>query len=1415
MRNREVALAAVRDRLTHAATNEDLSTILSEKALGDAEELAALTDPAADLDAAYALGMFHWFRYLALPDDASHDDLDDAARLLAPIFRADPEAIPEPLRRFYQDPGALTGRAIDLVTAYQRSGELSLLTEAVALFRDVIAATPADYPHRAAYLSNLGAALQKLSERTGDTALMGEAVQVCRDAVAAAPVGHPDRAVRLTNLGNALWPLFEYTGDTALLAEAVQVGRDTVAAISADHPDRAAYLTNLGTALQTLSERTGDTALLTEAVQVRRDAVAAPAGRLDRAIVLSDLGSALQRLYERTGDASLLAEAVQVRRDAVAATPAGHPDRAGYLNNLSIALQRLYERTGDTALLAEAVQTSRDAATATSVGHPYRAAVLSNLGAALQHLSERTGDTALLEEAVQAIRDGLADISADQPEIAGPRNSLGLALRALYERTGDAALLAEAVQTSRDAVTAAPAGHHDRAGYLNNLGIALQRLYERTGDTALLPEAVQTSRDAVAATPADHPDRPSVLSNLGAALQRLSARTGDTALLPEAVQTSRDAVAATPADRPDRAMYLTNLGSALQELYERTGDTAPLAEAVQASRDAVAATPADHPDRAMYLNNVGSALQELYERTGDTALLAEAVQASRDAVAATPADHPDRAMYLNNLGSALQELYERTGDTALLAEAVQADRDAVAATPKGHPDIARNMSSLGIGLHRLSERTGQTALLEEAVQADRDALAATPADHPSRAIYLSNLGIALQAFSEQAEQTGQTALLEEAVQASRVAVAATPAGHPDHAKYLSNLGAALQRQSGQTEETALLAEAVQASRDAVAATPADHPDIAGRLTNLGIALQVLSGHTGDTLALAEAGQCFTQAAESSGARASVRITAYRAVAELSDQAVGSPGDALAAVEAAVGLLPQVAPRLLVRSDREYSLGRLASLAGRAAAAAVAAGRPDRAVELLEQTRGVLVAETLDARSSDLSRLRSHPSGLADEFDELRSRIDALDHTDAFVPQRALTAGGDPTLARARQDAYAAWDGLIARIRAIDGFEKFLQPPGIHQLARQARRGPVVFIYSSPPRCDALILTDEPGTPVRLVSLVDLTEEDAYRQANRLVHAQRAAAAPGTSTGVRIAAQAEILDVLAWMWDSITGPVLTALGYTATPADGRPWPHLWWCPVGILAYLPLHAAGHHHDLAGDSAGGAAHPRTMLDRVVSSYTTTVRGLAYARAQNLAQATTTTLVIAVPYAPDAPPLPGVTAEASAIAELIPGAHVLPHPTRDTVLAVLPGYPVAHFACHGYTDWANPAASQLILHDYQISPLTVADISACHLNGGLAFLSACNTTVTSLALADEAVHITGAFHLAGYQHVIGTLWPVNDTIASELVRHFYTDLTHHGITAADPSRAAHALHWATRRLREKYLANPSLWAAHTHTGP
>jgi len=103
--------------------------------------------------------------------------------------------------------------------------------------------------------------------------------------------------------------------------------------------------------------------------------------------------------------------------------------------------------------------------------------------------------------------------------------------------------------------------------------------------------------------------------------------------------------------------------------------------------------------------------------------------------------------------------------------------------------------------------------------------------------------------------------------------------------------------------------------------------------------------------------------------------------------------------------------------------------------------------------------------------------------------------------------------------------------------------------------------------------------------------------------------------------------------------------------------------------------------------------------------------------------------------------------------------------VLDALLTHRVAHFACHGHVDWTDPARSSLILTDHATTPLTLADIITLNLDADLAYLSACDTAVTAPRLADESLHITAAFHLAGYRNVIGTLWPINDQAAAQQV--------------------------------------------------
>jgi CHAT domain-containing protein len=255
-------------------------------------------------------------------------------------------------------------------------------------------------------------------------------------------------------------------------------------------------------------------------------------------------------------------------------------------------------------------------------------------------------------------------------------------------------------------------------------------------------------------------------------------------------------------------------------------------------------------------------------------------------------------------------------------------------------------------------------------------------------------------------------------------------------------------------------------------------------------------------------------------------------------------------------------------------------------------------------------------------------------------------------------------------------------------------------------------------------------------------------------------------------------------------VLRSLGLDRTAPHGE-LPRLWWIPTGPLAALPLHAAG-----------------DAPDRVVSSYAPTLRGLISAwTAPPLTRDRSDPLIVAVPSAPGVADLPAVELEVADITRRFPHASILSgtQAVRGTVLDALPQHRWVHFACHA-TSAADEIEGGLLLWDHATAPLTVADIARLRLTSAeIAYLSACETNISPPGLADEALHVAGACHMAGFQHVIGTLWPVRDRIAHSTADHFYDALL-------TPSTPARALHSAVRKMRETSPA--ALWAAFVHVG-
>jgi CHAT domain-containing protein len=102
------------------------------------------------------------------------------------------------------------------------------------------------------------------------------------------------------------------------------------------------------------------------------------------------------------------------------------------------------------------------------------------------------------------------------------------------------------------------------------------------------------------------------------------------------------------------------------------------------------------------------------------------------------------------------------------------------------------------------------------------------------------------------------------------------------------------------------------------------------------------------------------------------------------------------------------------------------------------------------------------------------------------------------------------------------------------------------------------------------------------------------------------------------------------------------------------------------------------------------------------------------------------------------------------------------------LPQCEVFHFAGHGYTERSDPSRSHLLLEDRKSNSLTVATLLDMNLRDHspfLVYLLACGTgQIGHERHLDESIYLISAFQLAGFLHVIGAVWEVNDEVCVDV---------------------------------------------------
>jgi len=1004
----------------------------------------------------------------------------------------------------------------------------------------------------------------------------------------------------------------------------------------------------------------------------------------------------------------------------------------------------------------------------------------------------RDGDADALDIVIDMLTSATRLLAEDAPWYALWRGALADALHSRADHLSSETDLAEAIRIAESIVTTAREHNTLTVACLADLALFLTtraRWHADPTDIERCVDLCEEARKLTSVGPADdHPELPVLV----AALLLRYELAGDPHDLERATQVD----ASMPDSRDGAFRRHVCRALVLHQVFASTGDRAALDDGIDAFERALEHDAPNGLERVVATMNLGMLLTARFRRTGIDADLDRGIETLRDALATLPTNHGQRLTALSQLCSALAHRFDRDGSLRDLDLAVETGRMATA-------DRSNRKQAI-VSLANLAQALGSRYILhadlddlDASIAACRDIVDLEPAGSTTRALNLANFANSLY---QRARLTGNCADIEAAIMAIDQAIAMPHQGRSLH-RFLGMRSGIFAWRYEHSGDRADADEATASAEAAIAMVTPDDPIRASLLRMLANVLVTTGSRDVDLAPVHRAADLMWAAAQVPHAPTSTRIEAARSSADLVMMLDQYP-EALRRYELAVDLLPRAAWHGVDRADRERYLAKMNGLAGSACTAALLADRPERAVSLLEASRGRLWSQLLDLRQ-DFTRLHDALPDLADRLDVIRRRLDppvvTLMAPDSLsVPAWSASAGED----RAR--LAREWDALLDQVRRHPDFADFLRSPAFDDVATVGDPGPVVIVNFGRQRCDALILH---GAHLRVLPLPSADTSTCLEMVRTLLGTVANVHAEGEPEPDVIAdAERAIVHVLAWLWRTIAEPVLAAVGFESPmTTEVR---RMWWCLTGPLAMLPIHAAGQHPD----TDPGAS----VLDRVVSSYTTTLGALRQARGTATARQPVDRVLLVTPDVQgELPFLSGGEGEAAFLRSILDEDRLRrlngPTATLERVRAELADHRIFHFGGHAVQDPHQPWDTGLRLVDGQ---LTVSDLARCQpAAGALAFLAACQTATAGVTLPDENISLISAMQCAGYQQVIGTLWPVRDVPAAFVTRRVYRHIVHDD--HVDLSTTAIALRHAVQRLRRRHPNRPGVWAPFVHVGP
>lgn len=1020
----------------------------------------------------------------------------------------------------------------------------------------------------------------------------------------------------------------------------------------------------------------------------------------------------------------------------------------------------------------------------------------------------------LVDRVPAAIPEPLRNILG---ESADPEIQDGIAGHFLseFKKGGDPILLDAAIvlfSAVSDAEDSVNSRHYAR---LYALGTLHEERFALQGSVDDLERAVEFGERAAKAAPYDHPES---LANLAAMCHDHFSRTGSLEFLDKNIKFTRAAIGRFEENEPRRVTLVELLGHSYRIRFLKTNQLSDLGHAVEFGTLAVEATPLGARELPTRLSALGHVYEMRFDHVGTFDRIAaledlkNSLECNRRAVEAATPNDARWWFYMAVLGGSYWRRYHRVTAIEDLEQAISCFQQALNAAPRdddsieysddvdtlGKPGELSGMGLLGVlGLayERRFDRNHAIDDLRQAVVYSALAVEVAKDDSTRRVTILLQLERLVREF---VALTGDNSFLEWATELNEEALrVATELDEPDRARLLSVRGSLYLssfsriRGSGDPEGREYLDKAISATEQALLLLSNDCTDseYVGRLSTLLSAYRMRAEFIGMPVSRGRLSSLHSQLKRREQVWPEERLDGFRKLGSIA-LSMGEYKTAAELLGTAVSLLPSIAPREIGWSDQEYRIGSHTGLVEEAIAAHCSISDTVRAVEVAELGRGIMLASRLDSHI-DLTELNRKRPVLFDRFQDVRRRINNLDTSPESAESR-MSGSNNTDWVSARKQLWSEYDELLTEIRDQPGLSQFLQIPRFDEIQAAAADGPVILVSSDRSRSDAIIVMNSRSP--KLVQLPDLKHEDVIDYATKLLTATRGDEQELSAWAV-LYRRRILREILSWLWSSAVEPILAEV---LLSDPDHVLPRVWWMPTGLLGLFPFHAA----ERPGEPGA--------LDKVVSSYTPTLRTLAHIRGRQGATVRRH-LAVALTEAEGKRKLKKAIDEAEYLRDHFPQTQILAESSATTanVRAALSESTWAHFACHASTDVTSPSGGGLDLHDGRLG---IEEIGALRLNQAeLAYLSACYTADRGVRSSDECLHLASAFQLSGFRHVIASLWPIKDQISADAAIDFYEKIGN-GPTA---DRSARILHEVSRDLRDTYRDNPEIWAPLIHSGP